>query len=95
MVGAALSRECIAHEYAPTEISNMTGWTEIEVLTQLHPSSSLSDRVMVEAALSREFIAHEYAPTEISNMTGWEHAARDGHERFGDQFLEEDVLLLL
>jgi hypothetical protein len=86
MVGAALSRECIAHECAPTEI---------EVLTQLHPSSSLSDRVMVEAALSREFIAHEYAPTEISNMTGWEHAARDGHERFGDQFLEEDVLLLL
>jgi len=25
MVGAALSRECIAHECAPTEIANMSG----------------------------------------------------------------------
>ncbi len=56
MVGAALSRECIAHECAPTEI---------EVLTQLNPSISLPDRVMVGAALRRECIAHECAPTEM------------------------------
>ena len=39
-----------------------------EILSQLNPSISLSNRVMVGAALSREFIAHECAPTEISNM---------------------------
>ena len=41
---------------------------EGEILTQLHPSISLSDRGMVGAALSRECIAHECAPTEMSNM---------------------------
>jgi hypothetical protein len=34
MVGAALSRECIAHECAPTEISNMSGY---KVSSQCHP----------------------------------------------------------
>jgi hypothetical protein len=67
MVGAALSREFIAHECAPTEI---------EVLTQLHLSISLSDRVMVGAALSRECIAHECAPTEIAYMSGEKVSSR-------------------
>ena len=41
---------------------------ECEILTQLNPSISLADIVMVGAALSRECIEHECAPTEMSNM---------------------------